>query len=117
MTVTASRAGVPLGADLRAEGRPPVTGETAPRVAVADLTGAARFTGLEVLRNGARADFRQASLSYDSAGDGGASGSDLSPARGRVEGSGYGSSHDEVTGTVPDPRADTGLPGALIGER
>ena len=117
MTGTASWTGVLLGIDLQTEGLPPVTGDTTLSVALADLTGTARFSGLEVLADGSRADFRQNSLAYDFTVDGNTFGNGRAPAQGQIEGSWYGDRHDEVAGTVHDTRADTGLLGAFIGER
>ena len=117
MTGTASWMGVLLGVDLQSEGLPPVTGETTLSVALADLTGTARFSGLEALARGARADFRQTSLAYDFTVDGNTFGNGREPAQGQIEGNWYGDSHDEVAGTVHDTRAGIGLLGAFIGER
>ena len=117
MSGTATWMGVLLGVDLHTEGLPPVTGDTTLSVALADLTGTVRFSGLEVLARGASADFRQTSLSYAFSIDGNTFGNNQAAADGRIEGSWYGDAHDEVAGTVHDTAANTGLLGAFIAER
>ena len=100
---TARFAGGLFGTALDYEGMPPVTGDASLIVDLDNLLGEASFTSLAVYREAARERFAGGSLHYPFELSGNA-------IRGAARGSTlladfYGPEHEDIAGTVHDPRA------------
>ena len=100
MASTATRPGLLLGADLGAEGLPPVTGNSMIVIDLAVLDGEARFTDLQTLFSGVATPFRKPTLTYNVS----IAGNAFEDADRRVHGAWFGNSHGEIAGTLLDER-------------
>ena len=117
MSGSATWSGILLGADIGTPGLPPVAGDAAITVQLADLAGTARFSHLQVLTHGEAAPFRSPTLEYDYTISGNTFGNGRPMHEGQLHGAWYGTGHDEVAGTVADGRMDVMLIGAFGGTR
>ena len=103
LTGTVRYAGGLIGAAVGRAGLPPVQGDANLSIRLASLTGKASFTSLEVLSGGERQLFGDGSLHYPIAVADNTIRDDA-PGASLMAGF-YGPRHDEVAGTLDDPRA------------
>ena len=96
-------AGGLIGAAIDSDGMPPVTGDANLSVDLAKLDGTASFTSLEVSSNGTPETFAGGALYYPFAlTDNAIRGTDSNAT---LSADFYGPEHEEVAGTLHDPRA------------
>ncbi|MYD93242.1 MAG: transferrin-binding protein-like solute binding protein [Chloroflexi bacterium] len=113
MTGSATWEGSLLGVDIRQAMLPPVFGDAAMTVDLADLDGTVAFSNLMTAVDGNVRGFRQSDLEYDVT----VTGNGFADANGVIDGAFYGPGHDEMAGIVDDRSSSVGLIGGFGGVR
>ena len=113
MTGSATWTGSLLGVDVGRTMLPPVFGDAAMTVDLADLDGTVAFRNLVTAVNGELHDFRRTDLDYAVT----VTGNGFADAAGIIDGSFYGPGHDEMAGVLDDRSAGVNLIGGFGGTR
>ena len=113
MTGSATWTGALLGVDIGQAMLPPVFGDAAMTVDLADLDGRLAFSNLTTAIGGDLNNFRRSNLDYDIT----VTGNGFSDADGIVTGSFYGPGNDEMAGVLDDRSSDVNLIAGFGGVR
>ena len=113
MTGSATWQGSLLGVDIRQGMLPPVFGDAAMTVDLANLDGTVAFSNLMTAINGNVRGFRQSDLEYDIT----VTGNGFADADGVIDGAFYGPGHEEMAGVVDDRSSGVNLIGGFGGSR
>ena len=113
MTGSATWTGALLGVDIGQAMLPPVFGDAAMTVDLADLDGTVAFSNLTTAIDGELHDFRRRSLDYGIT----VTGNGFGDGSGVVDGSFYGPGHEEMAGVLDDRSSDVNLIAGFGGTR
>ena len=113
MTGSATWTGALLGVDIGRAMLPPVFGDAAMTVDLADLDGTLAFSNLTTAIDGEVHDFRRRSLDYAIT----VTGNGFGDGNGIVQGSFYGPGHEEMAGVLDDRSSGVNLIGGFGGVR
>lgn len=113
MTGSATWTGSLLGVDIGRSMLPPVFGDAAMTVDLADLDGTLAFSNLETAIDGELHDFRRTDLEYAVI----VTGNGFADSAGMVHGGFHGPGHEEMAGVVDDRSSGVNLIGGFGGVR
>jgi len=113
VTGSATWTGALLGVDIGQAMLPPVFGDAAMTVDLANLDGTLAFSNLTTAIDGEVHDFRRRSLDYDIT----VTGNGFGDGNGIVQGSFYGPGHEEMAGVLDDRSSGVNLIGGFGGVR